>query len=742
MKNLNRTTKFISQRTLYCESLENFMNIPHESDFIEKMNENLQSHGYSVGERELASWKANYKALKELKSACLPADVMIAFEYQLSIGGRIDCILCGKDSKGKNHVIVLELKQWTTVERIYDNILETFTGGTVREVVHPVQQANDYKQHLLNHFDFLIDETYEVSDVAYCFNYEKNNNGQDDLFDNFPFNMTEKLFCRTNKDDFHEFLKKHLCGGSGYEIMEKLETSQALPTRQLLQAAADIVFEGNNTFTLLGDQHAAFNHVKGLLKETLDKDGKSVIVINGGPGTGKTVIALKLLAEACKNGKISYFATRSTALKDQLQKMLKKNPNKEGNHAVDLIRKTSYFRPSNFEENQIDLLIVDEAHLMPEPTNTMNDGSLTVQVKHEGEASVFCPLSQTLSLMYCSKVTVFLIDDKQVIKKSDVGQLKNIIKIAELYQESIKNDIDKFKEKYDRKKYSEKIADCREKIENLENSVDVQEKECELKKLYERLRKNEREEKHIYGLNVIHNKFKGKINIYVRELSTQFRCQGAKKYMTWVDQVLYDKIANTSLNILQKENFDFRIYNDPAKLYEEIKKRNSESLERPSRLVAGWCWPWSDKQVDPETQDLKHEVGIGDFSIPWETKQRPPKGSPFRDTYAPSTTEFASHPGGINQAGCVHTAQGFEFEYVGVIIGPDLQYDSEKKVLKCIPKNNYEGEGSGTTEQCIRNIYRILMTRGRKGCYIYCCDENVASYLKRFISAPEEFVYD
>lgn len=406
------------RRTLYCDSLENFMKT-HENDFIEKMETSLLSRGYSVKENERMSWRANHNALKKIfKDTCLPEDVVIAFEYQLPVGGRIDCILCGKDAKSSNIVIVIELKQWANVEKVYDNVfkgkeaLETYTGGSIKEVLHLVQQARDYKCHLLNHFDFLLDETYKVLDVAYCFNYIKTNDGEDALFDNQPQNLTERLFCETNKDAFCDFLKGHLSGGNGCDIMIKLEKAQPMPTQELLRAAADIVFDNNDNFILLGDQHVAFNHIKGILKETPDKEGKSVIVINGGPGTGKTVIALKLLAEACKNGRTSYFATKSTALKDELHRMLRKSPNRDGNTAIDLIRKTSYFRPAIFKESQIDLLIVDEAHLVPESTNTMNDGNLLVQVEQNDEASVFCPLSQTLSLIYCSKVTVFLIDDK------------------------------------------------------------------------------------------------------------------------------------------------------------------------------------------------------------------------------------------------------------------------------------------------------------------------------------------
>lgn len=733
------------QRTLYCENLDNFMNT-RESDFIEMMKQNLMTHGYAVGDSEISSWKENNSALKKIfRKADLPKDVVIAFEYQLPIGGRVDCILCGQDAEGKNQIIVIELKQWTEVNRVYDSgLLETFTGGRLQDVLHPVQQANDYKRHLLNHFEFLFDGTYEVWDVAYCYNYSRQEDGQDAMFDNLPRNLTDTLFCKSNKDAFCDFLKTHLTGGKGYDIMRKLDTTQPLPTRQLLQAAADIVFEGNDDFTLFGEQHEAFQRIEGLLKKTLDNEGKSVIVIKGGPGTGKTVLALKLLAEACRMGRTSMFTTRSTALRDQLRNILRKQANVQGNTADDLVRTIFDFRPAMYKESQIDLLIIDEAHRIAAKSNDQSDGNYVVQVENDGEASVYCPFSQALALMYCSKVTVFFIDDKQAVESPEIGKSAEIITIAKSYKKSIEKDIERFKKEYEKKNYLQKVENCKQEIEKLDiSSSEYNEGKKNLDKL-------QREQKHIHGLKVIHNEFEGNIDIYEKELSTQFRCQGADKYVAWVDQVLYCKPEDVNIH-LQQEDFDFRIYNDPRKLYEEIKRREEEGKKhnsdyRPSRLVAGWCWPWSKgkDQTDPETQDLKHEVVIGEnFSMPWETTQLPPKKSPFRNKYAPDTNSFASHYGGINQVGCIYTAQGFEFEYVGVIIGPDLQYDSKNDCLKCIPENNQKKKVSGDiAQQLIRNIYRVLMTRGRKGCYIYCCDENVASYLKRFISTPEEFVYD
>lgn len=149
-----------------------------------------------------------------------------------------------------------------------------------------------------------------------------------------------------------------------------------------------------------------------------------------------------------------------------------------------------------------------------------------------------------------------------------------------------------------------------------------------------------------------------------------------------------------------------------------------------ARIAAGYCWRWS-TQLAPDG-DLIKDVKIGDFEMPWETNNVRARGQ-FRNKYASSADTWAIEPQGINQVGCIFSIQGFEIDYIGVILGPDIQYDSANDCLIGHVGNNVAVQSSDSTEYTlhIRNAYRVLMSRGKKGCFVYCCNPEVATFLER-----------
>jgi hypothetical protein len=192
--------------------------------------------------------------------------------------------------------------------------------------------------------------------------------------------------------------------------------------------------------------------------------------------------------------------------------------------------------------------------------------------------------------------------------------------------------------------------------------------------------------------------------------------------MDWLEQILYNQNISAKFDPAE---FDFRVFNSPQDLYDEIVRKNTG--KETARLTAGFCWPWSG-ELD-ENGNLIKDVKIGSFAMPWETKgtiSPTPKG--YVKWY-----EWAYKPEGIKQVGCIYTAQGFEFDYVGVIIGPDLYYNEEKnriETCKAATRDPMLRHGGASFDDYVRNIYRVLMSRGMKGCYVYCCDEPLREYLK------------
>lgn len=208
------------------------------------------------------------------------------------------------------------------------------------------------------------------------------------------------------------------------------------------------------------------------------------------------------------------------------------------------------------------------------------------------------------------------------------------------------------------------------------------------------------------------------------ELISQFRCNGSDGYLAWLDNTL--EIRKTANLDMKDIDYDIQILDSLSDMRNIIIERNKISNNR-ARILAGYCWNWL-KEGQNDTSI--HDIQIGDFGISWNLK---------------NTTTFAIDETSINEAGCIHTSQGLEFDYVGVIIGDDLRYedgrivtdftkraktDQSLKGIKKLYKENPE-KAMSIADEIIKNTYRTLMTRGMKGCYVYCTDKKLASYLKK-----------
>ena len=177
-----------------------------------------------------------------------------------------------------------------------------------------------------------------------------------------------------------------------------------------------------------------------------------------------------------------------------------------------------------------------------------------------------------------------------------------------------------------------------------------------------------------------------------------------------------------------------KIFDSPDELYAAIKRKN---LEKPNsaRIVAGFCWPWSDAKPDGT---LVEDVVIGNFKMTWE-------GKSDATNLAPGVVKanvWAYDPRGVTQCGSIYTIQGFEFDYVGVIIGKDLIYDPTNKVYLGVKAGSADSAAKrGTTDeefvQLVKNTYRVLLTRGMKGCYVYFMDKNMEQLFRSKIKNNE-----
>ncbi len=213
-------------------------------------------------------------------------------------------------------------------------------------------------------------------------------------------------------------------------------------------------------------------------------------------------------------------------------------------------------------------------------------------------------------------------------------------------------------------------------------------------------------------------KFKN-INSNNYKLVSQLRVKGGNEYIEFIDNIL-----NSKKNIIKYnfKDYDFKIYNDIEKMVNDIKKKNKKY--GLSRLVAGYAWDWKTKEKKDINYDIDFDILINNTKLTWNTTSK----------------DWINSKNSINEVGCIHTIQGYDLNYIGVIIGPELSYDFNKKEF-IIDKNLYKDKKGKNSiknqeelERYILNIYKVLLTRGILGTYIYICDENLKKYLKKYIN--------
>ena len=657
-------------RILYQESQSQFIRDVERNLVSQKMRHAAELAGIHSAENEIASWENNAPHVSRLLTQCGAKDSYVTFEFLVPFSRkRIDCMIYGKGDDNSENVIHIELKQWSnktvglaesegnftadeSTSRQHDDVIfnvEAFTGHANRIVAHPSQQVKGYQGYLSNFIEVFSNHEVTLTGLAYCYNYTKNDESKPTYLFDKKYSTLLSQFPTYAKDQFDELTNKMtilLRNGSGLSIFNKVMQSNIRPSKKLLNEVSTMIESGDiSAFSLIEDQIVARNIIIDKIREMRDnssRNKKNIIIVNGGPGTGKTVIALHILAELAKlsnNGYVLklHYATKSKPLLEGVRAQLTPRSRM-------LFSNVTSFVPSSSDEDSVDVLLVDEAHRIQKNANSQ-------YTKAENRTD----LSQIDTIIRAAKITVFFIDDRQAIRGVEIGSASMIREAAERWNASVE--------------------------------------ECELK--------------------------------------SQFRCNGSDNYLNWLEQVLYNKQVTSHFDT---EDFDLRIMDSPQKMYESLVEQNNVPGQT-ARLMAGFCWPWSTNVVNG---DLVKDVKIGTFAMPWETHDKVDRKS-LLVSY-PRWYEWAYKPEGINQVGCIYTSQGYEFDYAGVIIGPDLKYDpvedkiiTDKSACKDPVLRRTQKEATMTFDDYVRNIYRVLMSRGMKGCYLYVCDDNLRTYLKGLI---------
>lgn len=616
---------------LYCGQTTEFLESEAQRQIVDRLRISfLDYYRYEPSDSEKKSWHHSLHALAAQIKRTKLLDHGLILEMQLPLTSkRLDCILTGHSPSGSAEAVLVELKQWTDAAPAdEDKCVMVNFGAGAKVLQHPSYQAKYYADYLRDYRAvFYEDPVVTLSPCAWLHNFQRDPDST--LLDNGKFGSVlceAPMFAGSDADAFGQFLLARLERGSGANVLERITQSRFAPSRKLMEHTASVI-KGHPVYVLLDEQRVAYERIMLAARRSRRGGNRAVIIVDGGPGTGKSVIALNVMANLLSSGRNVQHATGSKAFTENLRKAL-------GTRAGTQFRYFNSFVDA--EEGEIDVLICDESHRIRESSNSrytpLQKRSQQLQVEE---------------LIKASKVSVFFIDDQQVVRPGEVGSTKFIEESALLL-----------------------------------------------------------------GATVVREK-----------LVAQFRCAGSDEYIDWIDNTLGLRDTDVAEFDLSAA-FDFRILDSPFELETEIRARVHSGAT--GRVSAGFCWKWS----KPKDGALVNDVVIGDYQRPWNAQPdatRLPAG-------VPKSNYWATDPLGIDQIGCVYTAQGFEFDYIGVIWGTDLVYRSAQGGWVGQKTSSYDAQvkraRDGHFADLIKNTYRVLLTRGLKGCYVYFQDGETRDYFE------------
>lgn len=593
--------------------------------------------GGTVSASEVRSWKESLQQMaKALNDDEIPGDAGVAIEYRIpATAKRVDFILTGLGADQRARVIIVELKQWSEAKRTdKDGIVIARRGGQAGDVEgpHPSYQAWSYAMLLEGFNEAVYDGGMALQPCAYLHNYPRDNVIDHAFY--APYIDKAPLFLKGEEERarLQRFIKQHVKHGDSKNLIYQIENGRIRPSKMLADSLLKML-KGNPEFVLIDDQKLVYETAIAAAKAaTADK--KRVVLVKGGPGTGKSVVAINLLVALTKLGLLCQYVSKNAAPRAVYETKLKGVKTKT--EISNLFSGSGAF--TGADPNCFDVLIVDEAHRLNEKSGLY--GNL-------GE-------NQIKEVLSAAKCCVVFVDDDQQVTLRDIGHSEEIRKWAKTL----------------------------------------------------------------------------KMPVTELELASQFRCNGSDGYLAWLDHTL--GIRPTANETLGADEFDFRVLDSPQAVHDLITEKNRANNK--SRVVAGYCWKWPSKK----------KRAAFDIEIPEHGYRR-------RWNITTESTPWIIGPKSVEEVGCIHTCQGLELDFVGVIVGPDLIVRNGQVV--CRPEHRASSDQSirgykkwskadpvaakERADRIIKNTYRTLMTRGMKGCYVYCTDAETAEYFRsRLAHAP------
>ena len=618
---------------IYENTRGGFINDIRTGSIATKVQNAFERHGiHHNNDAEYRAWGNSLMFMRNvLDDDDIPEDVSLAVEYQIPLTSkRVDFLIAGKDGAGTDNVVVVELKQWEDSGMTSrPDVVTAFTGGANRAVCHPSYQAYSYAKIIENFNEDVYRRNIKLRPCAYLHNYREENRPH---IDNALYReavSVAPVFLQDDVIKLRSFIKTYIKEKDGIDLLMKIDHGKLKPAKALQDSLVSMI-RGNQEFFLIDEQKVAYETVRKLVERAVRRANdptkgaeKSVVIVSGGPGTGKSVVAIQLLCNLIAKGYSANYVTKNAAPRNVYFEKLRREKYKLS-YIKSLFKSSDSFW--NAPANLLDCIIVDEAHRLKK------------------KSAIFHGENQVKELINAGRVTVFFIDEDQKITTKDIGSKDEIRKWAAFYGTPVYEGED---------------------------------------------------------LNLV----------------SQFRCNGSDGYLNFLDNLL--GIRSTA-NLSFDYDYEIRLFRSPVKMREALREKND--LNNKSRMIAGYCYEGV-TESNPQGDD--YDIILEDG---------------FRAKWNFSNSLFAIAPDSFDQVGCIHTTQGLEFDYCGIIIGQDLRYE-DGKVITDPSKEAMSDKSSGIrsckdkvlADKLIRNTYKTLMSRGQKGCFLYCEDKALLEYISRML---------
>ena len=541
---------------VYNENKGQFVQDVRTNVIATKILDRIREKGLNAGQdREFASWQNSMQFMRNIvDDADIEDDVQIAIEYNIpQTSKRVDFIIVGANAEGKDNIIVVELKQWTKAEVVDDDMhfcVRTYVAQDNRIVCHPSYQAYSYSRFMVNYSQDIQDRGIHIVPCAYLHNYlpAYKQALSDEIYKEWY--TSAPFFIMDEVQKFSDFVKKFVTRkASNGDLLYLIDHGRIKPTKSLQDALATMV-TGNPVFDLLDEQAVCFDMCVRTMLQCLKDQKKRTIIIQGGPGTGKSVLAVNLLMHFITCACNAAYVTKNSAPRQAFLSILTGNNAMKQADIKQLFR--SPFGMSQVPSNSYDCLIVDEAHRLVKK----------MYGDWEGE-------NQIKECINASLLTIFMLDEDQAVTTKDIGNVGEISKW------------------------------CKQ----LGSSIIMREE---------------------------------------TKLVSQFRCNGSDAYIQFLDRLLQRTEETVDVQ-LSELNYDFQIFDDPCKMRDALRQKNA--INNKARMVAGYCYDWN----------VKHGRGDTDIELP---------GGFMAKWNLENDSIWAINPNSFEEVGCIHTAQGLEFDYV------------------------------------------------------------------------------